>query len=252
MTFTRSIRLFGRRPASLNTGRCGVSFVLPTSTIVVGLVGTGSAAYAYGVGLRSGRATVSVQTTPPSKPKYGSPEEVHQAIKELQAALPSQIRKDPITVEAYGFSPHTYLPGSPHAVYVAATSTEDVIKVVNISRKYRVPVIPFGVGNSLEGQFTGASPFSLSSNRRPGLKPRTSIRQEASVSICQAWTKFSPSMVHDCHETAFVVLTIPLEEDGDLVCQAGARWDEINRILEEKGIPLFFPVCSNGSAVPRL
>jgi D-lactate dehydrogenase (cytochrome) len=28
----------------------------------------------------------------------------------------------------------------------------------------------------------------------------------------------------------------------DLVCQAGARWDEINRILDEKGIPLFFPV----------
>lgn len=31
-------------------------------------------------------------------------------------------------------------------------------------------------------------------------------------------------------------------EDGDLICQAGARWDEINRVLEEKGIPLFFPV----------
>jgi D-lactate dehydrogenase (cytochrome) len=32
-----------------------------------------------------------------------------------------------------------------------------------------------------------------------------------------------------------------VEADGDLVCQAGARWDDINRILKEKGIPLFFP-----------
>jgi len=52
-------------------------------------------------------------------------------------------------------------------------------------------------------------------------------------------------MVNDYRGTTFVALRIPLEEDGDLVCQAGARWDEINRILEEKRIPLFFPVCDN-------
>ena len=40
----------------------------------------------------------------------------------------------------------------------------------------------------------------------------------------------------------FVGLMLALEEDGDLICQAGASWDGINRILEEKGIPLFFPV----------
>ena len=32
------------------------------------------------------------------------------------------------------------------------------------------------------------------------------------------------------------------ESDGDLVCQSGARWEDINRILKENGIPLFFPV----------
>ena len=52
-------------------------------------------------------------------------------------------------------------------------------------------------------------------------------------------------MVNNYCGTAFVALRIPLEEDGDLVCQAGARWDEINGILEEKGIPLFFPVRDN-------
>ena len=51
-------------------------------------------------------------------------------------------------------------------------------------------------------------------------------------------------MVNDCRGITVVALMITLEEDGDLVCQAGARWDEINRTLEEKGIPLFFPVCT--------
>lgn len=33
-----------------------------------------------------------------------------------------------------------------------------------------------------------------------------------------------------------------LEADSDLVCQSGARWEDINAALKEKGIPLFFPV----------
>jgi hypothetical protein len=32
------------------------------------------------------------------------------------------------------------------------------------------------------------------------------------------------------------------EADSDMICQAGARWDDINITLAEKGIPLFFPV----------
>jgi len=34
------------------------------------------------------------------------------------------------------------------------------------------------------------------------------------------------------------------EADGDLICQAGARWEDINNTLKEKGIPLFFPVSA--------
>ena len=39
-----------------------------------------------------------------------------------------------------------------------------------------------------------------------------------------------------------IVLIQTLEQDSDLVCQAGATWDGINTILEDMGIPLFFPV----------
>lgn len=128
------VRLAGRRSASSNT-RHNVSSALSVSTIVAGLVGVGSAAYAYRLNLGNGKATVSTRNPSPPKPKYGSPDEVQQAVKELQAVLPGQVRVDPPTVEAYGFSSHTYLPGSPHAVHVAVTSTEDVVKVVNISRR---------------------------------------------------------------------------------------------------------------------
>ncbi len=38
------------------------------------------------------------------------------------------------------------------------------------------------------------------------------------------------------------VLTLFVEADSDLICQAGARWEDINRTLKEDGIPLFFPV----------
>lgn len=33
-----------------------------------------------------------------------------------------------------------------------------------------------------------------------------------------------------------------LVDDADLVCQAGARWEDINDALLAKEIPLFFPV----------
>lgn len=42
--------------------------------------------------------------------------------------------------------------------------------------------------------------------------------------------------------TKFVVFST--ESDGDLICQSGARWEDINIALKEHGIPLFFPVRS--------
>lgn len=37
------------------------------------------------------------------------------------------------------------------------------------------------------------------------------------------------------------------EADGDLTCQSGARWEDINETLKQKGIPLFFPVSTAAS-----
>lgn len=251
-TFKTGVRSIERHSTS-SIARIGVSPVLPRSTVVASLVGICSAVYAYELGIWNGRAAGSTQNESPSKSKYGGPEEVQQVIKELHAALPNQVRVDHPTVETYGFSPHTYLPSSPHAVYVAATSTEDVIKVVNISRKHKVPIVPFGVGNSLEGHFAGVSHFIVQPSVDQALIFANSIQQEVYASICQGWTKFSRSTVRDSRQRLpWVGLRAIIEEDGDLICQAGTSWDEINRILEEKGIPLFFPVCTNSRLVSQL
>jgi len=34
------------------------------------------------------------------------------------------------------------------------------------------------------------------------------------------------------------------EADSDLTCQAGARWEDVNQVIIDKGIPLFFPVSA--------
>jgi len=51
-------------------------------------------------------------------------------------------------------------------------------------------------------------------------------------------------MVRTLLDRLSLILINLTEADSDLVCQAGARWMDINEMLKEKGIPLFFPVSN--------
>jgi D-lactate dehydrogenase (cytochrome) len=88
---------------------------------------------------------------------YGSPYDVEEAIKELRLALPGQhrVQTNKDSLELYGSSENSYHPSSPHSVIVQVNTTEDVVKVVDISRKYRVPLVPYSGATSLEGHFSG-------------------------------------------------------------------------------------------------
>ena len=44
------------------------------------------------------------------------------------------------------------------------------------------------------------------------------------------------------HVLTNCVISVRIESDGDVICQTGARWEDINDALKERGIPLFFPV----------
>ncbi|CAK5264311.1 unnamed protein product [Mycena citricolor] len=143
--------------------------------------------------------------------KYASPHELKLAIISLQQAFPEEGRVDtnPEVLKSAGSSDNSYHPAAPHSVLVRPQSTEDVVKVVKIARKFKVPIIPSSGATSLEGHFSG----------------------HPSGSICLDMSGMDQ------------ILQINVD-DSDLICQAGARWEDINQTLKEKGIPLFFPVRS--------
>ncbi|TFY61815.1 hypothetical protein EVG20_g6914 [Dentipellis fragilis] len=143
------------------------------------------------------------------KTSYATPAELSRAISELQVRLPGaqKVVTDVEVVRAYGASDNSYHPSSPHAVVVRPESTEDVVAIVNIARKFRVPITAYSGATSLEGHFAGYP----------------------SGSICIDLSGMDK------------ILTIN-ESDADLTCQAGARWEDINDELKERGIPLFFPL----------
>ncbi|KAL5511402.1 DLD1_1 [Sanghuangporus vaninii] len=140
---------------------------------------------------------------------YASHRDVQAAIQELRKVLPREgaVNTDSQVLETYGFSENSYHPSRPHAVVVRPLSTEEVSEIVKIASKYGVPVTAYGAGTSLEGHFSGCS----------------------GGSICIDMDGMNKILRVD-------------EADGDLVCQAGARWEDINLTLKERGIPLFFPL----------
>ncbi|KAL4063781.1 FAD-linked oxidase-like protein [Scleroderma citrinum] len=131
------------------------------------------------------------------------------AIDALQKEFPdpAMVSTDPRELYAYAQSSYSQAPGLPHTVVVHVQSTEDVVKVVNTSRKHLVPIVPYSGGTSLEGNLS-APP---------------------SGSICVDLSAMNK------------ILAIN-ESDADVVCQAGVTWNDLNETLREKGIPLFFPL----------
>lgn len=107
--------------------------------------------------------------------QYASPEELKFAIQELKAEFPDpqSITTDPGALRTHGLSENSYHPAFPHSVIVCIQSsciksiftfqkvrpksTEDVVKIVNLARKHRVPIIPYSGATSLEGHFSGVS-----------------------------------------------------------------------------------------------
>ena len=89
--------------------------------------------------------------------KYASSSEGQKAIEELKGLFPDKgrVATERETLETYGYSPNSYHHAAPHSVVVRVFSTEDVVKVVNVARKWRMPIIAYSGGTSLEGHFGG-------------------------------------------------------------------------------------------------
>jgi D-lactate dehydrogenase (cytochrome) len=90
------------------------------------------------------------------RPRYGSGEDLSKALDELRNIL----REDQICTQMdvlieHGSSHHHHHPSKPHRAVLYPNSTEDVVGIANTCRKYRIPIVPYSGGTSLEGHTSG-------------------------------------------------------------------------------------------------
>jgi D-lactate dehydrogenase (cytochrome) len=130
-------------------------------------------------------------------------------LAELKALLGDRVTTAAAVREHHG-KDESYFPYAPPDAVVFASSTEEVRDIVNICRRHRVPMIPFGVGTSLEGHILA-------------------VQGGVSIDLSQM------NQVLAVHE-----------EDLDAVVQAGVTRKQLNEYIKHTG--LFFPVDPGADA----
>ena len=141
-------------------------------------------------------------------PRFGSKNDLAKATKELQAIFPgNKCSLDEQDLIVHGSS--SWFPmhnrGAPNVV-VYPDSTEDVQQIARIATKYRIPIISYGAGTSIEGQFS--TPYG---------------------GICVDFSSMDQ--------------IIRLESDDMTVTLGpGVSWQTLNSELDHRQSGLFFPV----------
>jgi len=131
-------------------------------------------------------------------------------VAELKALLGAErVSTSPAVREHHG-KDESYFPYAPPDAVVFARTTEEVRDVVNICRRHRVPMIPYGVGTSLEGHILA-------------------VQGGVSIDLSQM------NRVLAVHE-----------QDLDAVVQAGVTRKQLNEFIKHTG--LFFPVDPGADA----
>ncbi|THV01036.1 hypothetical protein K435DRAFT_963710 [Dendrothele bispora CBS 962.96] len=203
---TRQVRINARCMSTTGSSQSS----LFTSRTVLSLLGASLVSGIVGYHAAQSSTLSSAPITSSSTSKFGTPEDFDKAIEDLKQTFHNDsdiVSTDAEDLKLHGFSENDYHPGTPHTVVVYPRSTEDVVKVVKVATKYRMPIIAYSGATSLEGHFRG----------------------HPTGGICLDMSGMNK--IIEIHEA-----------DSDLVCQPGVGWVEINDTLREKGIPLFFPI----------
>jgi D-lactate dehydrogenase (cytochrome) len=130
-------------------------------------------------------------------------------VSELKALLGDRVSTSQAVREHHG-KDESYFPYALPDVVVFLKTTEEVRDVVNICRTHRVPMIPYGVGTSLEGHILA-------------------VKGGVCIDLSQM------NQVLDVHES-----------DLDAVVQAGVTRKQLNEHIKHTG--LFFPVDPGADA----
>ncbi|OBT49337.1 hypothetical protein VE00_00334 [Pseudogymnoascus sp. WSF 3629] len=128
-----------------------------TAKVLLLAVGTGISAYAVAkLQDPSLRVVEYARADKFHKPRYGSVKDMEAAIAEVKAALNEDaVSIDDDDLRAHGFSEWSSINIDTLPVAVLyPTSTAEVSAIAKICHKYRVPMIPYSGGSSLEANFS--------------------------------------------------------------------------------------------------
>ncbi|KAJ5970639.1 FAD-linked oxidase C-terminal [Penicillium vulpinum] len=191
--------------SSSSTNTPPSAFWTPTKALLVSAFAAG---LGYGV---SSYTQTSAQTS--KKPQYGSAKDFEKAINELRTKLGEDtISTEEDELQQHGFSEWSSLNAERLPVAIAyPKSTQEVSEIAKVCNKYRMPMIPYSGGSSLEANF---------------------------------------SAPHGGMTIDFAFMNKVLEihpDDMDIVVQPSIQWMDLNEQIKDTG--MFFPVDPGPSAM---
>ncbi|PWY82202.1 oxidoreductase, FAD-binding protein [Aspergillus heteromorphus CBS 117.55] len=172
-----------------------------------------ASAVAAGVGYTYAATSRPSQSETPKQPQYGSTKDFEKAIAELRATLGDDaVSTDNDDLQQHGFSEWSSVNADRLPVAIAyPTSTEDVSKIAKICHTYKMPMVPYSGGSSLEANFSA---------------PHGGLTIDFALM----------NKILELHEA-----------DMDIVVQPSIQWMDLNEKLKDTG--LFFPVDPGPSAM---
>ncbi|KAL4906853.1 hypothetical protein BDW74DRAFT_189960 [Aspergillus multicolor] len=171
------------------------------------------ASLAGGIGYGVGSSDQLWQPKDTEIPQYGDTEDFEKAIAELRAKLGEDtVSTDEDDLQRHGFSEWSSVNADRLPVAIAyPSSTEDVSEIAKVCNKYKMPMVPYSGGSSLEANFS--APYG-------------------GLTIDFAYM----NRILDLHEA-----------DMDVVVQPSIQWMDLNEKIKDTG--LFFPVDPGPSAM---
>ncbi|KAL4997666.1 hypothetical protein BDV10DRAFT_169290 [Aspergillus recurvatus] len=191
--------------SSSSTGNSSKSWSLSRTALVASL--------AAGIGYAVGNSDQLLQSKGTGTPRYGSAKDFEKAIAELQAKLGEDaISTDEDDLQRHGFSEWSSVNADRLPVAIAyPSSTDDVSEIARVCNKYKMPMVPYSGGSSLEANFS--APYG-------------------GLTIDFAYM----NKILELHEA-----------DMDVVVQPSIQWMDLNEKIKDTG--LFFPVDPGPSAM---
>ncbi|KAJ5594297.1 uncharacterized protein N7459_000505 [Penicillium hispanicum] len=202
-TGTKNSQRQGDTPSS-GSSTSAPSFWTPSRALLIS---------AFAAGLGYGFASYNQPSQSVKKAQYGSPQDFAKAIAELRAQLgEDSIGTDEDELQQHGYSEWSSLNAERLPVAIAyPKTTEEVVEIAKVCHKYKMPMIPYSGGSSLEANFS--APLG-------------------GMTIDFAFM----NKILEIHE-----------DDMDVVVQPSIQWMDLNEQIKDTG--LFFPVDPGPSAM---